>query len=59
MYVAMIAIGEKETNPEFICDASETIIDGIRITFHPDEAKKAFDWANILKKKGYQVFISR
>lgn len=57
MYVAMIAIGEKETNPEFICDASETIIDGIRITFHPDEAKKAFDWANILKKKGYQVFI--
>ncbi len=57
MYVAMIAIGEKEINPEFICDASDTIIDGIRITFHPDEIKKAFEWANILKKKGYKVFV--
>ena len=57
MYVAMIAIGEKEINPEIICDAADTIIDGIRITFHPDEMKKAFEWANILKKKGYKVFI--
>ena len=57
MYVAMIAIGEKEINPELICDAADTIIDGIRITFHPDEIKKAFEWANILKKKGYNVFI--
>lgn len=57
MYVAMIAIGEKEIHPEKLCDAKDTILDGIRLTFHPEETKKAFEWAGILKKKGYQVFI--
>lgn len=57
MYVAMIAIGEKEIHPDKICDAKDTILDGIRLTFHLDQAKKAFEWAELLKKKGYQVFI--
>lgn len=57
MYVAMIAIGEKEINPEILeaCDGES--IDGIRLTFHKNEVDKAIVWANTIKKKGYQVFM--
>lgn len=57
LYVAMIAIGEKEINPEKLCKASETIIGGIRLTFHMSELKKAMEWAAIIMKKGYKLFM--
>lgn len=57
VYVAMIAIGEKEINPEKLSDAKDTLLGGVRLTFHQNEIKKAFDWAAILKRKGYKVFM--
>ena len=57
LYVAMIAIGEKEINPEKLCMASETIIGGIRLTFHMSELKKAMEWGSIIIKKGYKLFM--
>ncbi len=57
LYVAMIAIGEKEINPEKLCDASESVIGGIRLTFHMSELKKAMDWAAIIIRKGYKLFM--
>lgn len=57
MYVAMIAIGEKEINPELLDDYDGESIDGIRLTFHKHEIEKAITWANILKDKGYKVFM--
>ena len=57
LYVAMIAIGEKEINPEKLCDASESVIGGIRLTFHMSELKKAIDWAAIIIRKGYKLFM--
>lgn len=57
MYVAMIAIGEKEINPKLLDDCDGESIDGIRLTFHKHEIEKAITWANILKEKGYKVFM--
>lgn len=57
MYVAMIAIGEKEINPQFLSDASAGPIGGIRLTFHPSEVDKAFEWGEIIKSKGYKLFM--
>ena len=36
LYVAMIAIGEKEMNPTALPDKKDTKLGGIRLTFHPD-----------------------
>ncbi len=55
MYVAMAVFGdisESEISP-----ASESMIDGIRITFHEHEIDGAFEFAQALQIKGYQVFI--
>lgn len=57
LYVAMIAIGEKEINPEKISDARLSKVKGIRLTFHQSEKKKAFEYAKILMGKGYLVFM--
>ena len=57
LYVTMIAIGEKEIHPSKLCEAKETFIGGIRLTFHMNEIKKATEWAEILMKKGYKVFM--
>lgn len=57
MYVAMIAIGEKEINPELLDECNGESIDGVRLTFHKHEIDKAITWANTLKKKGYKVFM--
>lgn len=57
LYVAMIAIGEKEINPINLSLASEGPIKGIRLTFHQHEVGKAFYYAQIMKDKGYQVFM--
>lgn len=55
--VAMIAMGEKEIHPSKISDASETLVQGIRLTFHLPEKEKALAWGKILMEKGYKVFM--
>ncbi|MGN1458229.1 MAG: aldolase catalytic domain-containing protein [Acutalibacteraceae bacterium] len=57
MYVAMIAMGEREIDPRLLSDASKTVLDGIRLTFHPHEIDRAFEWAKIIKDKGYKLFM--
>lgn len=57
MYVAMIAIGEKELHPSRLAYCSGRGIGGIRLTFHKKEIKKAFEWAGMIMEKGYQVFM--
>ena len=57
MYVGMIAIGEKEIDPVLLCDKSQTYIDGIRLTFHEDEIEKATKYGEIIKEKGYKLFM--
>ncbi len=57
MYVAMIAIGEREINPVLLSEADSTVLDGIRLTFHPNEIDLAFEWAEIIKSKGYKLFM--
>ncbi len=57
LYVAMIAIGEKEIHPNLLSNAKDAIVKGIRLTFHLDEKKKAFEYAKILMNKGYLVFM--
>lgn len=57
MYVAMIAIGEKELHPSELPPCDGKSIDGIRLTFHKEEIGKAIQWAGIIQEKGYQVFM--
>ncbi len=57
MYVAMIAIGEKELDPSYLADAEQGPLDGIRLTFHPDCIDKAFKWAEVIMSKGYKLFM--
>ncbi len=57
LYVAMIAIGEKEIHPDKLSPAKNSLVKGIRLTFHAQEKKKAFEYAKILMKKGYLVFM--
>ena len=57
MYVAMIAIGEKELDPLKLEPYRGTGIEGIRLTFHKKEISQAVSWAQILMEKGYRVFM--
>lgn len=57
MYVAMIAMGEKELHPSKLAPCSGEGIRGIRLTFHKQEIRKAFEWARMIMDKGYQVFM--
>lgn len=57
MYVAMIAMGEKELHPKLLCDKKYSYIDGIRLTFHEKEIEKAFEYGKIIKEKGYKLFM--
>ena len=57
MYVAMIAIGEKELHPSELTPYDGTGIEGIRLTFHQDEIEQAVQWAQIIMEKGYKVFM--
>lgn len=57
MYVAMIAIGEKELHPSELSPYDGNSIEGIRLTFHKEEIGQAVEWAGILMEKGYQVFM--
>ena len=57
MFVAMIAIGEKELHPDILAPYDGKSIGGIRLTFHQDEIAQAVDWAHIIMEKGYRVFM--
>ena len=57
MFVAMIALGEWELSPDRLPPRCPGGISGIRLTFHREEAEKAFSWAAALMDKGYQVFL--
>ena len=57
MYVAMIAIGEKELHPAKLAPCDGKSITGIRLTFHQDEIDQAVEWAKIIMGKGYEVFM--
>lgn len=57
MFVAMIAIGEKEIHPDKLEPYTPDAIDGIRLTFHQHETEKAIEWAKIIMSKGYKVFM--
>lgn len=57
MYVAMIAIGEKELHPSELMPYDGKSIGGIRLTFHKEEIAQAFEWARIIMEKGYEVFM--
>ena len=57
MYVAMIAIGERELNPKALTPYNSKSIEGIRLTFHKSEIDKAFEWAGLIMDKGYKVFM--
>lgn len=57
MFVAMIAIGEKELHPYELEYCDGTSIEGIRLTFHQNEVSQAIGWASILMEKGYKVFM--
>lgn len=57
LYVAMIAIGEKELHPSLLAPYDGKSIGGIRLTFHQDEAGQAIEWARIIMEKGYRIFM--
>lgn len=57
MFVAMIAIGEKEMDINNLSPWSENSIDGIRLTFHKNEVDMAVEWAKKIRQKGYKVFM--
>lgn len=57
MYVAMIAIGEKELHPSKLTPYDGKSIEGIRLTFHKNEIDLAIEWAHIIMEKGYRVFM--
>ena len=57
MYVAMIAIGEKELHPSKLTPYDGKSIEGIRFTFHKDEIEQSIEWAKIIMEKGYKVFM--
>lgn len=57
MFVAMIAIGEKELHPSKLEPYHGKGIEGVRLTFHKEEISRAVSWAEILMEKGYKVFM--
>lgn len=57
MYVAMIAMGEKELHPSALPVCSGKGITGIRLTFHQSEIDQAIAWARLIQEKGYLVFM--
>ena len=57
MFVAMIAMGEKELEPEMLSPFDGKGIAGIRLTFHKTEIEKSIHWAEKIMEKGYKVFM--
>ena len=54
---AMIALGEHEMDPNDLCNANDSNVDIIRLTFHnyEDEIQRAIKFATCLMNKGYRV----
>lgn len=46
-----------ELNIDNLEPYSEHSIDGIRVTFHKDEALEAIEYCKLIQKKGYKVFV--
>ena len=59
MYVAMIAIGEKELHPIELQPHNGKSIDGIRLTFHKEEIRQAIRWAGIIMEKDTKCSCNR
>lgn len=57
MFVAMIAIGERELSPDKLPPKVSGDLEGIRLTFHREETDQAMEWAGAIMAKGYQVFM--
>lgn len=57
MFVAMIAMGEKELSPQQLPPCRPGGISGVRLTFRREDAERAFCWAAAILDKGYQVFF--
>lgn len=57
MYVAMIALGEMEIDPNLLSDSKSGPLDGIRLTFRQHQIDRAFDCAKIIMQKGYKLFM--
>ena len=57
MFVAMIAMGEKELSPQQLPPCRPGGISGVRLTFRREDAERAFRWAAAILDKGYQVFF--
>lgn len=53
--VAMINYGDFDINQ--ICDASDTVLSGIRIAFHKENFIEALEFSKQVIEKGYKVFI--
>ena len=53
--VAMIDYGN--CSLEYICDKSETSLDGIRLTFKKFMIDDALAFATLIKNKGYKIFL--
>lgn len=57
MFVAMIAIGERELHPEQLPCYKGNGLSGIRLTFHKTEIDQAIQWGKLIMEKGYRVFM--
>lgn len=57
MFVAMIAMGERELSPDKLPPKVSGDLEGIRLTFHREETDLAMEWAGAIMAKGYQVFV--
>lgn len=57
LYVAMLDVAEEDLELDKIGDFDGESIDGIRLTFNSDKIEAALEAAEILKKKGYKIFL--
>ncbi|MEG1836470.1 MAG: aldolase catalytic domain-containing protein [Synergistaceae bacterium] len=57
IFVAMLALGDKEIDYDRIPACNGLSITGIRLTFHKNEIERAREFAVNLKQKGYKVFM--
>lgn len=55
LFVAMINFGEYDVNS--LPDYDGSSIDGIRLAFHKDDMTESLKLCDVIRKKGYKVFI--
>lgn len=59
MYVAMIAIGEKELHPSELQPYDGSSIEGIRLTFHKKKSSRPLSGLELLWKRDTRFLCSR